>query len=425
MQTSLGTAIPTPISNYFNYVNDFNVRHSHYRRIPNSQRSLSPPPQRRQYALKVVQSVLCLPICRKRQSIKKTDGNVTEEEEESLIVKNLEPSVISSEEQTRAPEGDRLPVFTRLKDWTEHEKMTRWNVDTCEDEDEDDDPVAARFPPRSASMPMEKIKPLTANVLARSRTVSDRHLSKATPQVAGTTKWLNVPTFKYSNSTPSDDIVTPRLSPKMPRRKSLPLNRSPFSSQSRTPLKSSRESQNLAPSVPPPKFPIESQDDVGDFLEISPLNRIIPVYWESKIDGQGSIPNQRDYVYSKRERKKKKKGKKQKEPDLNSIYSLPPSHSHDSHKECMKYHREERQARRRGYLRSPARESRKERHERYGKNRHHHHHRNEESLCYYCKGSPDYYWNGGAEMAASTPVWMPGTWRVFEAQYGWYDVQAV
>ncbi|KAF3913474.1 hypothetical protein AA313_de0205908 [Arthrobotrys entomopaga] len=432
MHSSFETVIPAPIPNHYNYTGDFNVRHSHYRRIPNSQRSISPPPQRGQYALKVVQSVLCLPICRKRQSVKKADGDITgeedddEDEDEALISKNLEASIISSEEQTRAPEGDRLPVFTRLKDWTEHERLVRWGIDAREeDEDDDDDDdgttATARLPPRSTSMPMDKSRPLTADVPMRSRTASDGQLPRVKPQIARTTEWLSIPKFEHSNSesAPSNGVGPPRLPPKIPLRKSLPRNGSPYPTRSSnsTALKPPKGSQNIEPPVPPPKIPFEKQDDTGGVLDLFSPNRMIPFHQESGT----SMPPQRDYVCLK----ERKKDKKHRESIWNSTPSSPSRRSHDSNGERTNYHQKEKHARRHGHSRSPTRESRKGRHERYRKHRHDHHHRNREHRCHHREESPDHYWSSGAEMEASTPVWMLGTWRVFEAPYGWYDIQVV
>ncbi|EWC47225.1 3-isopropylmalate dehydratase [Drechslerella stenobrocha 248] len=101
---------------------DFNVRHAHYRRIPNSQRSLSPPPgPRRPLSFKAFRSAFCLPLPDREASA--NGGQQQQQQQQVDGATNLGDSTISSEEQTKAPEGDRLPIFTRLRDWTAQERM--------------------------------------------------------------------------------------------------------------------------------------------------------------------------------------------------------------------------------------------------------------------------------------------------------------
>ncbi|KAK6509882.1 hypothetical protein TWF481_004609 [Arthrobotrys musiformis] len=81
--------------------------------------SRPPPPENRVSICTAIKDAICLIYCGKRkpsEEWEKTEGGGVERKVLNAY------SLISSEEQTRAPEGDKLPVFTRLKDWTEHQR---------------------------------------------------------------------------------------------------------------------------------------------------------------------------------------------------------------------------------------------------------------------------------------------------------------
>ncbi|KAJ6258473.1 hypothetical protein Dda_6515 [Drechslerella dactyloides] len=167
---------------------DFNVRHAHYRRIPSSQRSLSPPPRPRKPLSKVFKGCFCLPLHLHWKTDKNADAQCGDEkiqqQKEQGKAETGEPtldaSILSSEEQTRAPEGDRLPIFMRLRDWTEHERAKVEKKIVQEEEEEE-----MQMPPRSISMPPP---PRTYTPFPRppleGRSASEGHITrviKATP----------------------------------------------------------------------------------------------------------------------------------------------------------------------------------------------------------------------------------------------------
>ncbi|KAF3311611.1 hypothetical protein TWF173_008235 [Orbilia oligospora] len=102
----------------------------YFRRVTSSQRSHSPPPQDRKPICNVIKNVLCFPICGKKKNSSREEKEDEKAGAERLEAKLLElDSIISSEEQTKAPEGDKLPIFTRLRDWTEHQRGEKEEAD--------------------------------------------------------------------------------------------------------------------------------------------------------------------------------------------------------------------------------------------------------------------------------------------------------
>ncbi|KAK6337743.1 hypothetical protein TWF696_001224 [Orbilia brochopaga] len=217
---------------------DFNVRHAHYRRIPNSQRSLSPPPPpRKPLSFKTLKNVFCLPLHRGNADRSGDDADEhdeeTEQHENARVAKpTADVSILSSEEQTRAPEGDRLPIFTRLRDWTEHER-SRMDKGRKDDGEEDEEEDQTHVPERPASMPSlpAKISTPTA-VTPEERTASEGH----------------IPTVRQRTPTPL---------PKVLMRKPSPRERIEFLEVMQPPPQ-----LQLLPIIPP-KIPLDGDDANG------------------------------------------------------------------------------------------------------------------------------------------------------------------
>ncbi|KAK6356663.1 hypothetical protein TWF718_001003 [Orbilia javanica] len=138
------------------------VRHRPYfRRGTSSQRSHSPPPPAdRKQICTAIKNVLCFPICGKKRP--GDDEGSSEGEEDRLRAKLLDlDSIISSEAQTKAPEGDKLPVFTRLRDWTEHQRdVAERRAKRTGGEGREERERGDGFPARSVSTPMPRTTPI-------------------------------------------------------------------------------------------------------------------------------------------------------------------------------------------------------------------------------------------------------------------------
>ncbi|KAK6333880.1 hypothetical protein TWF730_004063 [Orbilia blumenaviensis] len=213
--------------------------HSRYfHRVSSSQRSHSPPPSPdRKPICTVIKNVLCFSLCgRKRPDSDDDDYEDDEGETEDARIEakllDLEESVISSEEQTKAPEGDRLPVFTRLRDWTEHQREEarrkrdgerEWRRRQQQQEEEEErEERNDGMPPRPASMPVPASNPIPPGFpRERRRRRSDGQLHKPRRDGwrAGTIrKWdnpvfeeeFNIPARKPVPSPPSPLLTPPR-----------------------------------------------------------------------------------------------------------------------------------------------------------------------------------------------------------------------
>ncbi|KAF3921308.1 hypothetical protein ABW21_db0208318 [Orbilia brochopaga] len=189
---------------------DYKVRHAHYRHIPRSQRSLSPPRTPwKPPSFKGWKNACCLPLhCGKVEGSGDANGQAAEPEEQlnaRTANPTLDVSILSSEEQTRAPEGDKLPIFTRLRDWTEHERTKIMakvhNVEEKEDKDEKEEEM--HLPPRPVSMPP-----------------SHAAMTPPAPEVRSASEG-DIPGIKQ-------DWPTPTPPPKIPLRKASPREKIGF-----------------------------------------------------------------------------------------------------------------------------------------------------------------------------------------------------
>ncbi|KAK6533896.1 hypothetical protein TWF281_005242 [Arthrobotrys megalospora] len=236
---------------------DPNARRRHFRRIPSSQRSHSPPPDRKPICT-VIKSVLCLPIYRKR---KPSEEQEAEEERLEAKLLDLEDSIISSEEQTKAPEGDKLPIFTRLRDWTEHqraeEEERRKERERKKKEEENG------VPTRSASMPVPASSPI-ANIPKERRRRSDGQPPRPRGNVwdSRTVRMWDSPVFEEVDVPPRKPVPPPQTPPKIPINSStpsLPIKPSPLKSSVQSnllPAKKGPEAVREIRPVVPPKIPV-------------------------------------------------------------------------------------------------------------------------------------------------------------------------
>ncbi|EPS43812.1 hypothetical protein H072_2201 [Dactylellina haptotyla CBS 200.50] len=357
----------TPLASTANppFASDYNIRHSHYRRVPSSQRSLSPPPpQKKQLSFKTIKNALCLPLCR--------NGSPKEDivAEEPLVNKYVEISTISSEEQTRAPDGDKLPVFTRLRDWTEYQRETR--LDNNGDE--------KSLPPRSASLPAPKTSP-AFSLQSRARTASDGRLPKL-QQEARSSKpvaWYDVPTFECSDAVVRKSCIPPTPPPpppKIPLRKSVPRRHAKelkHHEATPTPLSASTRLFNTMPPGVPPKIPT-SRHEKGCESTVEPS---FPFTWNNRVYGYKSGSNHM--------RAKKRRPISHQRPPSPVGYNRQSPRLHE-------YHREP-----------------KTEHHRHCRKRHHRH-----TNTNHRRPSHHPSWRD-VELEPLASTWTPGIWRVFEA----------
>ncbi|KAK6517165.1 hypothetical protein TWF506_007039 [Arthrobotrys conoides] len=159
----------------------------YFRRVTSSQRSHSPPPPERKPICTVIKSVLCFPLCGKKKKPGDGEGEGGGEgggggksEAERLEAKLHElDSIISSEEQTKAPEGDKLPIFTRLRDWTEHQKEEADKREKRTGEGEGEGEGEDGLPTRSVSVPTSMKTPISDLPKERRRRKSEGYLPKS------------------------------------------------------------------------------------------------------------------------------------------------------------------------------------------------------------------------------------------------------
>ncbi|KAF3923083.1 hypothetical protein ABW20_dc0106033 [Dactylellina cionopaga] len=261
MLSPLATA---PVPNPNNHITNCNIRHAHYRRIPSSQRPFSPPPQKKPISFKVIKNVFCLPLHRKGSGERKDDSEdgeaaVMEGKEE---VVNFADSTISSEEQTKAPEGDKLPIFTRLRDWTAHQRTAR---DGSDPKTKNESAAVAistvtALPPSSVSIPA-RVPPLEIDIPLKSRTPSDAQFSGYKLDFHKTVKWQDDPIFESSNSLPRhfQGLVPPPTPPKIPLHSNPPQYESLMGK-----LGFSIKDRAIPPPAVPPKIPLDQPRSIND-----------------------------------------------------------------------------------------------------------------------------------------------------------------
>ncbi|RVD80347.1 uncharacterized protein DFL_008246 [Arthrobotrys flagrans] len=139
----------------------FSTVRPYFRRITSSQRSHSPPPLDRKPIRTVIKNVLCFPLRGKK---KPSGGEEREEDGSEAKLPDL-GSIISSEEQTKAPEGDKLPIFPRLRDWTEQQKEEAEKRATEKEEEKEKERKKREgqdgLPTRSVSTPVRASTPIS------------------------------------------------------------------------------------------------------------------------------------------------------------------------------------------------------------------------------------------------------------------------
>lgn len=393
---------------------DPNARRRHFRRIPSSQRSHSPPPDRKPICT-VIKSVLCLPICRKRKP-----DEAEEEEAEAVRLEakllDLEDSIISSEEQTKAPEGDRLPIFTRLRDWTEHQKEEeekRKERERKKKQEEDG------VPTRSVSMPVPANSPI-ADLPRERRRRSDGQLPKPRGNIwdSRTVRRWDSPVFEDVGVPPRKPVPPPQTPPKIPINSSTPNlptrpNLVKSSMQSNLlPVKKDAEVVRETRPIVPPKIPIHignygydavSGPEVSEYdgqrdpffsANIQRLGGFLPAALRVGHHNHDSVSPARDVHV----RKKTKTVKRNESPHSHDI------REHGRHCRHRKLHRDSRHEMRRGRDSAPSSlyvelgsvaEGRHHKHCRRHRHRHRcRRHHLEEDRIRYATEMPQIVWSG-------------------------------
>ncbi|TGJ71668.1 hypothetical protein EYR41_003617 [Orbilia oligospora] len=261
----------------------------YFRRVTSSQRSHSPPPQDRKPICSVIKNVLCFPICGKKKTSSGEEKEDEKAEAERLEAKLLElDSIISSEEQTKAPEGDKLPIFTRLRDWTEHQREEEEEADKRTRKKKGEDEKGGGLPLRSVSVPVPA--PVSVNTPIsdlpkerQRRRRSEEYLPKPTRDNWGsrTERKKESPVFQDSHiSAKKPDPPLPQTRPTIPinfSRLNIPIReilaKSPAYSDPRTGnWDNAKTSRKIRPIVPP-KTPAHAGNYGYDAVPVREHNR--------------------------------------------------------------------------------------------------------------------------------------------------------
>ncbi|KAF3158880.1 hypothetical protein TWF788_004467 [Orbilia oligospora] len=262
----------------------------YFRRVTSSQRSHSPPPQDRKPICSVIKNVLCFPICGKKKPNSGEEKEDDKAEAERLEAKLLElDSIISSEEQTKAPEGDKLPIFTRLRDWTAHqreEEEEEEEADKRTRKKEGKDEKGGGLPLRSVSVPVPVPVDTPISDLPkerRRRRRSEGNLPKPTRDSWGsrTERKKESPVFQDTHiSVRKPDPPLPQTRPTIPinfSRLNIPIRetpgKSPAYSDPRTGNQGNAKTSRKIRPIVPPKIPTHAGNYGYDAVPVREHNR--------------------------------------------------------------------------------------------------------------------------------------------------------